>query len=100
LYNYALLYFPTRRSSDLYWYKGGDFDVASGPNPVDTGPGDYFEWPELYFQFRTFGLLIRDGTPAGRSTLDVYQVVNQTTSTIDKDRKSTRLNSSHVEISY
>ena len=59
------------------WYVGGDFSVANGPNLVDEKPGDYFNWPELYFQFRTFGLLIRDGTPAGRSTLDVYQIVNR-----------------------
>jgi CxxC motif-containing protein (DUF1111 family) len=77
---------PTHRHArerGEYWYIGGDFDVASGPNPIDVGPGDYFNWPELYFQYRTYGLLIRDGTPAGRSTLDVYQIVNQTDPTID-----------------
>jgi CxxC motif-containing protein (DUF1111 family) len=88
-------YRPTHRHArerGEYWYKGGDFDVASGPNPVDTGPGDYFNWPELYFQYRTFGLLIRDSTPAGRSTLDIYQVVNQTDSTTDNAYIQTSLN--------
>ena len=77
---------PTHRHArerGEYWYVGGDFAVASGPNPIDKGPGDYFNWPELYFQYRTYGLVIRDGTPAGRSTLDVYQVVNQTDPAID-----------------
>ena len=86
---------PTHRHArerGEYWYMGGDFDVASGPNPVDVGPGDYFNWPELYFQFRTFGLLIRDGTPAGRSTLDVYQVVNQADPAVDNAYIQTSLN--------
>ena len=88
-------YRPTHRHArerGEYYYLGGDFDVASGPNPVDVGPGDYFNWPELYFQYRTFGLLIRDGTPAGRSTLDVYQVVNQTIPSIDNAYIQTSLN--------
>ena len=79
------------RERGEYWYKGGDFAVATGPNPIDVGPGNYFEWPELYFQFRTYGLLIRDGTPAGRSTLDVYQVVNNTDPTIDNAYVETSL---------
>ena len=85
---------PTHRHSrerGEYWYKDGDFAVASGPNPIDVGPGNYFEWPELYFQYRTYGLLIRDGTPAGRSTLDVYQVVNNTDPTIDNAYVETSL---------
>ena len=88
-------YRPTHRHArerGEYWYMGGDFDVASGPNPTDVGPGDYFNWPELYFQYRTFGLLIRDGAPAGRSTLDVYQVVNQTDPTIDNAYIQSSLN--------
>ena len=88
-------YRPTHRHArerGEYWYNGGDFDVASGPNAVDVGPGDYFTWPELYFQFRTFGLLIRDGTPAGRSTLDIYQVVNQADPAIDNAYIQSSLN--------
>lgn len=72
-------YRPTLRHArerGEYWYNAGDFDVGSGPNNIDAGPGRYFQWPELYFQNRTMGLLIRDGAPAGRSTLDIYQVVN------------------------
>lgn len=72
-------YRPTLRHArerGEYWYNTGDFAVESGPNMVDVAPGKYFEWPELYFQNRTMGLLIRDGTPAGRSTLDIYQIVN------------------------
>jgi CxxC motif-containing protein (DUF1111 family) len=86
---------PTHRHArerGEYWYLAGDFDSASGPNPVDLGPGDYFTWPELYFQFRTFGLLIRDGTPAGRSTLDLYQVINQTRPDIDNAYIQSSLN--------
>ena len=58
----------------------------------NVGPGDYFSWPEVYFQYRTFGLPIRGGPPAGRSTLDVYQVVDQTIPSIDNAYIQTSLN--------
>ncbi|WP_257459571.1 di-heme oxidoreductase family protein [Archangium lipolyticum] len=45
----------------------------------DIGPGNYFTFPTWYFQNRTFGLLIRDEVPAGRSRIEVSLRVNDGT---------------------
>jgi CxxC motif-containing protein (DUF1111 family) len=45
----------------------------------DVGPGNYFTFPTWYFQNRTFGLLIRDGVPAGRSRIEISMRVNDGT---------------------
>ncbi|MDC0714413.1 di-heme oxidoredictase family protein [Stigmatella sp. ncwal1] len=45
----------------------------------DVGPGNYFTFPTWYFQNRSFGLLIRDGVPAGRSRIEVSLRVNDGT---------------------
>ncbi|MES2207200.1 MAG: di-heme oxidoredictase family protein [Pseudomonadota bacterium] len=45
----------------------------------DTGPGNYFSFPTWYFQNRTFGLMIRDGIPAGRSIIEISMIVNDGT---------------------
>ncbi|MCP3061554.1 c-type cytochrome [Myxococcus sp. K38C18041901] len=42
----------------------------------DVGPGNYFTFPTWYFQNRTFGLMIRDEVPAGRSRVEVSLRVN------------------------
>ncbi|HBK46292.1 MAG TPA: thiol oxidoreductase [Xanthomonadaceae bacterium] len=41
-------------------------------DPVDRGPGSYLAFPSLYFQNRTFGLVIRDEVPAGRQRITAY----------------------------
>jgi CxxC motif-containing protein (DUF1111 family) len=45
----------------------------------DVGPGNYFTFPTWYFQNRTFGLMIRDGVPAGRSRIEISLRVNDGT---------------------
>jgi CxxC motif-containing protein (DUF1111 family) len=45
----------------------------------DVGPGNYFTFPTWYFQNRTFGLLIRDQVPAGRSRIEFSLRVNDGT---------------------
>jgi CxxC motif-containing protein (DUF1111 family) len=45
----------------------------------DVGPGNYFTFPTWYFQNRTFGLLIRDEVPAGRSRIEISLRVNDGT---------------------
>jgi len=45
----------------------------------DEGPGNYFTFPTWYFQNRSFGLMIRDEVPAGRSRVEVSLRVNNGT---------------------
>jgi CxxC motif-containing protein (DUF1111 family) len=45
----------------------------------DVGPGNYFTYPTWYFQNRSFGLMIRDGIPAGRSRIEISMRVNDGT---------------------
>ncbi|RWA50067.1 hypothetical protein AU476_29070 [Cupriavidus sp. UYMSc13B] len=51
--------------------RGEPWDAA------DAGPGRYLTFPTFYFQYRTFGLEIRDGVPAGRQRIEFYLRVNQ-----------------------
>jgi CxxC motif-containing protein (DUF1111 family) len=48
-------------------------------DPVDKGPGNYFAFPALYFQNRTWGLVIRDEVPAGRQKITAYLKPNMGT---------------------
>lgn len=48
-------------------------------NPNDEQPGNYFTFPTFYFQNRTYGLMIRDEVPAGRSRVTFYLHVNNGT---------------------
>ncbi|PZQ11214.1 MAG: thiol oxidoreductase [Rhodanobacter denitrificans] len=48
-------------------------------NPVDVGPGNYFTFPTFYFQNRTYGLMVRDEVPAGRSRVTFYLRVSNGT---------------------
>src|SRR5207253_10770735 len=81
--------FPTRRSSDLV-------DTTSVRRMLSVRPGDWFRQDQLYVtqrdlyglgMFRSVNVVLADTAPrpGGDSTVD---------------RKSTRLNSSHVAISY
>jgi CxxC motif-containing protein (DUF1111 family) len=45
----------------------------------DQGPGRYLTFPSFYFQNRTFGLVIRDEVPAGRSKITFTLRVNDGT---------------------
>src|SRR5204862_7198450 len=78
--------FPTRRSSDLSWSR----NARRASRHMRCRP----ELAEIYRTFmgvkRAFHFTIVNSTPSIEGVL----------LTMVKDRKSTRLNSSHVEISY
>src|SRR5699024_12102078 len=77
--------FPTRRSSDL---------VTGYPEDHYRLEGADMSLPDLSAHYaHTFPELVRPATPA--PTPDPHIVVLN-----EQDRKSTRLNSSHVSISY
>ena len=54
--------------------RGEPWDAAA-----DVGPGNYFTFPTWYFQNRTYGLMIRDEIPAGRSRIEISLRVNNGT---------------------
>src|SRR5690606_41964967 len=74
--------FPTRRSSDLSWCRDKDPSASSGEAIRHS----------LFFRFSRGKVRssYRGGTPR----------LSEMIQTCRKDRKSTRLNSSHVKISY
>ncbi len=57
------------------WYLSGTQTF----NPRDVGPGNYFTFPTFYFQNRTYGLMVRDEVPAGRSRVTFYLRVSNGT---------------------
>src|SRR5207253_3290682 len=81
--------FPTRRSSDLVVSQAvrelGDRVGGGGGDQVDVGPRDELE---------VAGRLVRRGCLVGK------RAPSGVTLELAGDRKSTRLNSSHVAISY
>src|SRR5205807_3714477 len=92
--------FPTRRSSDLK----GTSAVLLEYWAVNCGPckawRPYFEALKSKFPGRNFVVLsVNDGDPAA----DVAEYLRKyptSLTTVLEDRKSTRLNSSHLVISY
>src|SRR5699024_11466316 len=88
----ALHSFPTRRSSDLFILYGAieaggtKFVCAVGNSPLDIKEQATFptETPEKTFQ----------------NVLNFFQSFTLDALGVGSDRKSTRLNSSHVSISY
>src|SRR5690606_39296427 len=91
-YPLVLPSFPTRRSSDLYFATGKlDIDTAAAVvGGIARGceeagcaliGGETAEMPDMY-------------------GVGEYDLAGFTVGAVEKDRKSTRLNSSHVKISY
>ena len=64
-------YRPTNRHARE---RGEPWDAAA-----DVGPGNYFTFPTWYFQNRTYGLMIRDEVPAGRSRIEISLQINNGT---------------------
>src|SRR5699024_12552613 len=90
----ALHSFPTRRSSDLV--SEACFNYVSGYGYNDLGR-DTLE--EVYAStFHTEAALVRPQITCGTHALALALAANLRPG--DEDRKSTRLNSSHVSISY
>src|SRR5699024_12139694 len=86
--------FPTRRSSDLCHIQFAFTDVdADLCHPVGTSPCSYSLWPQ-----RT-GLGYHSSFREKKDQGVIY-VAESVLSGWMQDRKSTRLNSSHVSISY
>src|SRR5207249_11825119 len=91
--------FPTRRSSDLSTQDGGLWlGKAYG------GPGDYWKRDPLHhlshgatsLQVARFFLLLEQGRLVNpQYSAEIKEILSK-----PADRKSTRLNSSHVSISY
>src|SRR5690606_40452693 len=80
--------FPTRRSSDLKPEEGKQSALAMlTPNESDMGDGTYFPYAE------TAPWWPKSVARTNGSEFTVHVVDSE-------DRKSTRLNSSHVKISY
>src|SRR5690606_40967278 len=99
VYHYRLISFPTRRSSDL----PGGLLYANIQAPIDTDAqrsdmgsrtGTSSSWAILGLVASGDASVNRAAREAEITTIDHvdYQYL--------KDRKSTRLNSSHVKISY
>src|SRR5699024_12781069 len=93
----ALPSFPTRRSSDLYkshlWFSLRIAGEDWAAHPV--------LWFEIFPAGYAYGMGIYDAKPATmarfRQDMDQHP---QKMGKLARDRKSTRLNSSHVSISY
>src|SRR5206468_12491320 len=87
--------FPTRRSSDLHafrsWWEQGD--VGPQGKPVRLGPNGRDPAQELRRMVRAADSMRPLLSPGDSSTDPVARFAS-------RDRKSTRLNSSHDQISY
>src|SRR5690606_41917917 len=96
----AILSFPTRRSSDLVYTPIGKYGTTVANYAVIAGvasdPG------EIYISSTgTSGVYPGDGAPNDSVSINVATYAPETNGVIiGLDRKSTRLNSSHVKISY
>src|SRR5947209_20333800 len=78
--------FPTRRSSDLEGHPHGGWSMR-----FPTPDGEQFKFEEL---------LAADVQLMGRVTYDGFAAAWPAMEEVTGDRKSTRLNSSHANISY
>src|SRR5699024_12233755 len=90
-----LLSFPTRRSSDL--------DSSIGGAPKMINDKEFLKFEEGFFKpyFEKFIEFKRGkGEKVASSTLIRFRKLNNSLNQYQTDRKSTRLNSSHVSISY
>src|SRR5690606_41456077 len=93
----SLVLFPTRRSSDLG--ERDEPDVAIGAGGLELRQRAVVEILERLIECDALalGVLLFGGHDRGHERVVVVLLVEQATG---RDRKSTRLNSSHVKISY
>src|SRR5690606_39588772 len=90
--------FPSRRSSDLVEFRNtSDADLAAGPVVVYDGDS-YAGDAQVGFTSRGQDRLLTYAVDQDVRALTDHEQTSRTTRV--KDRKSTRLNSSHVKISY
>src|SRR5699024_12314893 len=100
LYLSCLLSFPTRRSSDLEQL----YDLPKGILLHSNGVplGSFMEGYETYIRgLHDNGWRVVDAGVSGHASKeDLLAVAYTINAKVTVDRKSTRLNSSHVSISY
>src|SRR5207253_4256179 len=93
----ALYCFPTRRASDLDFYGGGgDWDAEDQQRLVAAVPGAISRVEDLIHRLDEKKADLGEPTLAPRAAFQGRKL----NPAIVADRKSTRLNSSHVAISY
>src|SRR5690606_40867936 len=92
--------FPTRRSSDLFIYAAFLQEASTLlQNPTLMKRSE--EMTAIGDAWRDFALDISRIYKNRKSGSDVYErLADQLVNLAERDRKSTRLNSSHVKISY
>lgn len=61
------------------WFLSEADNAANNWNNADKQPGRHSTFPAFYFQNRTFGIVVRDEVPAGRSRITTYFRPNQVT---------------------
>src|SRR5690606_40293859 len=95
---HLITHFPTRRSSDLVKYGKKFISLPKGQDPLDTTLNQAIELIEER-ERADAPIATYDSKPVqkGVGRFDPYIKWNNI---FIKDRKSTRLNSSHVKISY
>src|SRR5207253_11489098 len=91
--------FPTRRSSDLPRHRDVDVDPRGGAISSRGGPGIAGAWQSDGLHAELQSTRDGDGDPAGLESAGRILALFFDEE-IAADRKSTRLNSSHVAISY
>src|SRR5690606_39438204 len=96
----ALHPLPTRRSSDLRTWRGSPASVAQDPAFNATCRGRFYKKPPQDGIRPCYSGLQVQGTATSPSSTTNTNAQFSISSFQPKDRKSTRLNSSHVKISY
>src|SRR5690606_41469318 len=86
---------PTRRSSDLKWGKPAGIEIPPAKNPVLEG---YYADPDIIYSHKHKKYYLYP-TSDGFDGWGGYYFKTFSSDNL-KDRKSTRLNSSHVKSSY
>src|SRR5690606_40302506 len=94
-----LHYFPTLRSSDLSFFDKLKLLYVLRRNKLTLNDLEkmFYKYSTLDATFRFEGVI--KGVVAVTKTISSFKKANYEIM-LDKDRKSTRLNSSHVKISY
>src|SRR5690606_41713333 len=91
----ALQFFPTRRSSDLE----NDLDKLCNKDMVELEPLDDQDRHEIKTMIQKH--FMYTGSDPAEWILENWEVASELfVKVMPRDRKSTRLNSSHVKISY
>src|SRR5690606_40041505 len=98
LIHHDLPSFPTRRSSDLMLRSEHKYHINAMHGKEFFSPDNVVPWDNNLCLMSMYGLMNYEKNP---ELLIMYRMsLENSWLHISKDRKSTRLNSSHVKISY